>query len=569
MGGRQDVAIMGGGLAGLTLALQLKLARPHAQVTILEKREGPAPDAAFKVGESTTEVAARYFGRVLEMHDYLMTEQIKKFGLRFFMTADGNEDIARRVEMGIPFIPPDPSFQLDRGRFENELAQRNRDRGTEIRDGCRVNDVELGDDEHVVRFEEKGEPTELRARWVVDAAGRANILKSKLGLAKDNDHHINSCWWRLDGGIDIDEWSDEEPWRQRIPEPFTGQRMQSTNHLMGEGYWIWMIPLVSGPISVGICSDPRLHPWENFQTLETTLEWLRGHEPQLAAATEGREDQVLDFLKIENFSHGCERCFSPERWAMTGDAGVFVDPLFSPGSNYIAFCNGFVGDLIVHDLDGDDIAARAEHHNELFLRMYESEIAPYCDFYTQMGNPQVTVGRITWGTVAYWALSGLLYHQGGNKLTDPDFMDEVGSDLDRGHKLVKVMDRFWLEWHALDQTQYRNGWVNMVTPAADAALYVGLFAEHDDEALKNQIKENVALMEAVAVGMFHWGTALLPDADVPEDRKINPYAISLDPKRWESDGLFDGSGVSVADVAERLEGLDATLLNNVAERVET
>src|SRR2546423_15288163 len=51
--GHYDVAILGGGLAGLTLAIQLKRQRPDTSVAVLEKRDGPAPLAAFKVGEST------------------------------------------------------------------------------------------------------------------------------------------------------------------------------------------------------------------------------------------------------------------------------------------------------------------------------------------------------------------------------------------------------------------------------------------------------------------------------------------------------------------------------------
>ena len=56
-----DVAILGGGLAGLTLAIQLKQTRPETSVVVLEKREGPAPLAAFKVGESTVPAGAHYF----------------------------------------------------------------------------------------------------------------------------------------------------------------------------------------------------------------------------------------------------------------------------------------------------------------------------------------------------------------------------------------------------------------------------------------------------------------------------------------------------------------------------
>src|SRR4029077_11160525 len=79
-----DVAILGGGLAGLTLALQLKRARPETSVFVAEKRAGPAPEAAFKVGESTVELSADYFARVCGMRDHIERDQLFKAGLRFF-----------------------------------------------------------------------------------------------------------------------------------------------------------------------------------------------------------------------------------------------------------------------------------------------------------------------------------------------------------------------------------------------------------------------------------------------------------------------------------------------------
>src|SRR3954453_15212116 len=54
---RYDVAILGGGLAGLCVGHQIKQARPDTSIFIAEKRQGPAREAAHKVGESTQEIS--------------------------------------------------------------------------------------------------------------------------------------------------------------------------------------------------------------------------------------------------------------------------------------------------------------------------------------------------------------------------------------------------------------------------------------------------------------------------------------------------------------------------------
>src|SRR4051795_5231301 len=102
---RYDVAILGGGLAGLTLAIQLKRARPDTSVVVFEKREGPAPLAAFKVGESTVPCGAHYFAEVVGMGHHLKQRHFVKFGLRFFMPSGDNSDITQRFEIG-PFQYP-------------------------------------------------------------------------------------------------------------------------------------------------------------------------------------------------------------------------------------------------------------------------------------------------------------------------------------------------------------------------------------------------------------------------------------------------------------------------------
>src|SRR5512138_1527005 len=81
-----DVAILGGGLAGMTLSLELKKARPSIRIVVVEKREHPVSEAAHKVGESTVEIAAHYLRDILELTEHLETQQLRKFGLRMFFS---------------------------------------------------------------------------------------------------------------------------------------------------------------------------------------------------------------------------------------------------------------------------------------------------------------------------------------------------------------------------------------------------------------------------------------------------------------------------------------------------
>ena len=119
---KSDITVLGGGLAGLSFAIQCRQKLPNASITVLEKRKHPVPEAAHKVGESTVEVAAYYFGEVLGLKEHILEDQLPKLGLRFFFPGGDNSRIEERLELGGNRYAPCPSYQLDRGRFENYLA---------------------------------------------------------------------------------------------------------------------------------------------------------------------------------------------------------------------------------------------------------------------------------------------------------------------------------------------------------------------------------------------------------------------------------------------------------------
>lgn len=411
---RTDVAVLGGGLAGLTLALQLRRQHPELDVTVIERRQHPVREAAHKVGESSVEIGAHYFANVLGLREHLDTEQIRKFGFRFFFS-DGSDHVDRCTELGVSQLMPTPSWQIDRGRFENHLGERARALGVRFDDGAVVRGIDLADDasDHTVHVERDGTTHALACRWVVDASGRVGLLKRKLDLAMANAHNANAVWWRVDGFVDPNAWSEDTQWLQRCDPP---DRWRSTNHMCGPGYWFWLIPLSSGAHSLGIVCDADMHPLDTMNTHAKAMDWLRRHQPQVAASLDRSEHTLQDFMFLRKFSYGCKQVFSRNRWALTGEAGLFLDPFYSPGSDFIAISNTYICDLIAREQAGRDITHHAELYQQLYFSFYENTLTLYQDQYALFGDEQVMPVKVIWDYTYYWALLAPLFCSG--RITD-------------------------------------------------------------------------------------------------------------------------------------------------------
>ena len=454
-----DITVLGGGLAGLTFALQCRQKLPNASITVLEKREHPVPEAAFKVGESTVEVAAYYFGEVLGLKQHILDEQLPKLGLRFFFPAGDNSRIEDRLELGGKRYAPCPSYQLDRGRFENYLADLCLERGIDFVQRAKIKNVELDDrgKKHTVSFEVNRNPKSVESRWVVDASGRRAFIKRQLNMQKESPHIGNAAWFRFKKHIKIDDWSSDNQWH----EGHSGKtaRWYSTNHLMGQGYWVWLIPLASGSTSMGIVGAEEFHSLSDFNSFDKALAWLEKHEPQCALAVRENIDELQDFRAIKHYAVECDQVFSSQRWGITGEAGFFHDPFYSPGSDFIGFANTFLTDLIHRDLSGQGIRIRAFSYDRIFKRFYYGTATAYQDQYRMFGNPTVMPTKILWDYMVYWSITGFIFMH--DRMCHQTMYMRNLRRLTKLGKLNHFMQDFFRKWHEVTKDVEAGGTVDI------------------------------------------------------------------------------------------------------------
>ena len=436
-----DVVVCGGGLAGLCIARQVRREMPALRVAVVEPTRRPLPEACLKIGESSVELGSHYFEKTLGLTEYLRERHLLKNGLRFF-PGGGHLPLAQRTEIGPPELPIVPSFQIDRGRFENDLRDMVVEDGVKLFEGRRVEDLILSEtgELHQVVLDEG----ELRTKWVVDASGRRRLIVRKLGNQADLPHHASSSWFRIEGKLDI---ADLVPKSDKRWHAADGDHIRwlSTNHLMGEGYWVWIIPLPTNYTSIGIVVHDEVHPFETFNTLDKTQEWLRRHEPVLADALSGYE--VADFLVLRDFAYTATKVYSTDRWACVGEAGVFVDPFYSPGSDLIALANTLATECIRADLEGDDFEARVEANDSFYLRFIREATETYRQSAKAYGNPLVMAPKIYWDNINYWAFACQFFFQEIYRLPLADqapFLD-LAARFSAQHARAQDIFAFWAE----------------------------------------------------------------------------------------------------------------------------
>jgi flavin-dependent dehydrogenase len=381
-----DIAVIGGAFSGAATALVIKRKHPAARIVIIEK----AAEFDRKVGESTTEISSAYMTRILGLANYLGHHQLVKQGLRMWFSNRADQPFDDCVEVGARYQARLPTFQVDRSTLDEHMLQQAVAAGCELRRPAKVMRLDLdGSNGQTLSISHGAGEETIRARWVMDASGRASVLGRKLGHFRQNtEHPINAVWARFTG---VKDW-DSYDWRERFPDYANAcrtARSWATNHLMGHGWWCWIIPLKGGDVSAGLVYDSRIFKLQEGANLS---ERLRAH---LLSHPVGRE--IFAGAKIVE---GDVHAFSAlpysntqvcgDGWAAVGDAAGFIDPLYSPGLDFCSYTSYYVAEMLAADLAGEDISARRAYYNEQYPVTYRLWFETlYKDKYYYMGDAEL------------------------------------------------------------------------------------------------------------------------------------------------------------------------------------
>lgn len=513
-----DVIICGAGLAGGSLGIQLLNENPDLRLAIVDRQQYPLAHAAHKVGESTVEIGAHYLSEVVGLKDHLQTRQLPKFGLRYFFRNSPETSFEKRLEVGARKYFSVPSYQIDRGSIENEIKNRLEKNGAAFFAGSTIKQIRPASAGYEVTVSGKT----LKSDKIVDASGRTGLLSRRLGLKKLSTHNASAVWWRVNSKIDVGSFSSDADWSNG----FKGnhERWFSTNHLMGDGYWIWLIPLAGEVTSVGIVFDNDLLPDLPTAKYKDCLEWLRQNEPLLAAALPVEQETLLDFRFIKNFSHDCERVFSSEGWMLTGDAGVFLDPFYSPGSDFIAMSNTFITSII-GEQDIRTSTRKVEFYNLFYRNVFHRFLQTYQNKYQIFGNPLVMPVKVVWDFAVYWAFLAFFFLQG--KVTCYHTVTAASSGIERLSKINTEMQQFFVEWSRAENPNKAQGMIDLTTIPALWYLNETLTAPYSAGGFRSEFKNRCRILESMAAQIVSFREARTATDRVSPSFCLSENVVSL------------------------------------------
>ncbi len=301
----RKVIIIGAGPSGSIAGALLK--NLGYEVTILERQRFPR----FSIGESLLPQCMAFIQQAGMMDAVVNAGFQFKNGAAFVYRDQHTEfNFEDKFSGGMG-----TTFQVQRGRFDEILANEAARMGVDIRWQMEVTAVDFSGDKPKLEVrDESGNVTHYEADFVLDASGFGRILPRLLGLESPSGFPVRKA---LFGHIE-----------DRIDEAqFDRNKILITVHPEHKDVWFWLIPFSNGRSSVGVVAEADFY--QSSDSNDTVLKNLLNQDDNLRKVL---KNAVFDdkINAITGYSANV-KCLYGKGFALLGNAGEFLDPVFSSG----------------------------------------------------------------------------------------------------------------------------------------------------------------------------------------------------------------------------------------------
>lgn len=301
-----EILIIGAGPSGAVAAGLLR--KQGRQVLILEKETFPR----FSIGESLLPQSMEYIEQAGMLQDVVETGFQYKNGAAF---AKG--ELRSAFDFRDKFSPGwGTTYQVQRANFDKVLADAAEKAGTEIRYRHTVVAVDVtGVQPQVTVRSPEGEVYVVQARYLLDASGFARILPRMLDLERPSDFPVRGALFtHIEDRI--------------APQDMDRNKILISVHPEHQDVWFWTIPFSNGRCSQGVVATPEfLARYEG-----TEVERLRAIIAEAPSLSHVLRNAQWDTpgRSITGYSANVTSLWG-NGYALLGNAGEFLDPVFSSG----------------------------------------------------------------------------------------------------------------------------------------------------------------------------------------------------------------------------------------------
>ena len=336
-----DVIIIGAGPSGSSAAALLR--HKGYAVTVIEKQYFPR----FSIGESLLPQCMVF----LEEAGLLDTvrEHVESRGFQF---KNGAAFLCGQKRSHYNFTEkftdgPGTTWQVRRADFDHLLAQQAQQYGADIRFGHEVIAVDVESDQPILTvLDEAQQQYQIQAKFLLDASGFGRILPKFLDLESPSNFPVRrALFTHIEDGIGNQADFDRE-------------KILVTVHEKDPRAWYWLIPFADGRASFGVVAEQDFFDHYQFEDSaenepEALLKRILADEQSLS--------QILQQAKFDtpvrtlvgysaNVKHLAGR-----NYALLGNAGEFLDPVFSSGVTIALKSSSLAVPLLDRVLQGENV----------------------------------------------------------------------------------------------------------------------------------------------------------------------------------------------------------------------